>query len=492
MSEILVIQQGDSARIEIVLPIDKMAQVQDVVCTVGNRLSYSLSKNTLTPTATANVFHLDILSSQSQKHTGNLELVVAIDYSDIGVKKTKRAENLFVQVVRNENYFNNNSISELVSAVVIVTVDEEVVTGIPILASYLVINSGGGGGATNLGYTASPTNGIVTSDTGTDATIPLATTINAGLLSPSEKTAITHANRSTLDAITEAFTTTLKNAYDGAVTWITTNGANILAHLPRTDNPHNVTKTQVGLGNVDNTSDLLKPISTATQTALNAKQNKLTAGTNITIVGDTISASGGGGGGGISGSGASGQVAFWDGATSQAGDNTLLLNIADKNLELNCETTSAERGIIVNQFSTNAAGSVITFKKARGTIASPENANNGDLIGSFIFKARLAGAYTSDRSLFGSNVAGSGQGMFFCVSAINDNYIPALYLHPNRNVVIGTTNNIIDGITDSGFRLDVNGSVRLQGRLNLSGIPTSSAGLSTGDVWNDAGILKIV
>lgn len=36
-------------------------------------------------------------------------------------------------------------------------------------------------------------------------------------------------------------------------------------------NPHNVTKTQVGLGNVDNTSDLDKPISNATQAALDLK-----------------------------------------------------------------------------------------------------------------------------------------------------------------------------------------------------------------------------
>lgn len=35
-----------------------------------------------------------------------------------------------------------------------------------------------------------------------------------------------------------------------------------------------VTKTTIGLGNVDNTSDLNKPISTATQTALDAKVNK--------------------------------------------------------------------------------------------------------------------------------------------------------------------------------------------------------------------------
>lgn len=43
--------------------------------------------------------------------------------------------------------------------------------------------------------------------------------------------------------------------------------------LVTSGNPHNVTKANVGLGNVDNTSDANKPVSTATQTALNAKAN---------------------------------------------------------------------------------------------------------------------------------------------------------------------------------------------------------------------------
>ena len=46
------------------------------------------------------------------------------------------------------------------------------------------------------------------------------------------------------------------------------------AHKVSTANPHGVTKAQVGLGNVDNTSDANKPISTAGQTALNLKANK--------------------------------------------------------------------------------------------------------------------------------------------------------------------------------------------------------------------------
>lgn len=39
----------------------------------------------------------------------------------------------------------------------------------------------------------------------------------------------------------------------------------------KADDVHTHTKTEVGLGNVDNTSDAAKPISTATQTALNGK-----------------------------------------------------------------------------------------------------------------------------------------------------------------------------------------------------------------------------
>jgi hypothetical protein len=46
------------------------------------------------------------------------------------------------------------------------------------------ISSAGSGGATNLTTTASPTSVVVNSDTGTDATIPLATATNAGLLLP--------------------------------------------------------------------------------------------------------------------------------------------------------------------------------------------------------------------------------------------------------------------------------------------------------------------
>lgn len=64
---------------------------------------------------------------------------------------------------------------------------------------------------------------------------------------------------------------------------INENRSNLSSHTSRTNNPHSVTKAQVGLGNVDNTSDKNKPVSTATQNALNLKQPKTLEDTGISI-----------------------------------------------------------------------------------------------------------------------------------------------------------------------------------------------------------------
>lgn len=59
-----------------------------------------------------------------------------------------------------------------------------------------------------------------------------------------------------------------------AVQWIITK---IKTHINDKNNPHAVNKNQIGLGNVDNTRDVDKPISTAVQKALNAKANNSVA-----------------------------------------------------------------------------------------------------------------------------------------------------------------------------------------------------------------------
>lgn len=46
-------------------------------------------------------------------------------------------------------------------------------------------------------------------------------------------------------------------------------------HVANTENPHGVTKAQLGLGEVDNTADMDKPVSTATAAAIQSAANDL-------------------------------------------------------------------------------------------------------------------------------------------------------------------------------------------------------------------------
>lgn len=63
----------------------------------------------------------------------------------------------------------------------------------------------------------------------------------------------------------------VKTKHNAIVDAADTLNADYLAHKANTANPHGVTKVQIGLGNANNTSDLNKPISTATQAALDDK-----------------------------------------------------------------------------------------------------------------------------------------------------------------------------------------------------------------------------
>lgn len=85
-------------------------------------------------------------------------------------------------------------------------------------------------------------------------TITSATTSQAGLMSSSDKTK--------LDGLKDQA---------GITSDINAVQTNLETHINNKSNPHKVTKDQVGLDNVDNTSDANKPISNATQTALNGK-----------------------------------------------------------------------------------------------------------------------------------------------------------------------------------------------------------------------------
>ncbi len=73
-----------------------------------------------------------------------------------------------------------------------------------------------------------------------------------------------------------AETISLKNSDDEIVSLrmrddLSVAASALAAHEARNDNPHGVTKAQVGLSDVDNTPDMDKPLSTAQQAAVNSK-----------------------------------------------------------------------------------------------------------------------------------------------------------------------------------------------------------------------------
>lgn len=68
-----------------------------------------------------------------------------------------------------------------------------------------------------------------------------------------------------------ATVTDVQQAINDNIADIAQVASDLATHEADVANPHIVTATQVGLGNCNNTSDLNKPISTATQNALDLK-----------------------------------------------------------------------------------------------------------------------------------------------------------------------------------------------------------------------------
>jgi hypothetical protein len=131
--------------------------------------------------------------------------------------------------------------------------------------------SGSGGGVTSL-------------DQLTDVSVP----------SPTNGQALVYSNTSSqweAQTISSGGATNLDGLTDVAIVSPAVN--QVLRYSGTSWSNASLSKSSVGLGNVDNTSDANKPISTATQTALDTKQNTLVSTTNIkTINGISILGSG--------------------------------------------------------------------------------------------------------------------------------------------------------------------------------------------------------
>lgn len=127
MTEKITISQGDSFSFAVVLPPDKMPQVEEVVVYVGNKAVARKSDSSLLATVDANTFHVRLSSTFVQSLSGQYNIIVAVDYSDLGIKKVSTDDALILVVKNNNNQFSNSSVSDAISATItIIVIDDEI------------------------------------------------------------------------------------------------------------------------------------------------------------------------------------------------------------------------------------------------------------------------------------------------------------------------------------------------------------------------------
>jgi hypothetical protein len=183
--------------------------------------------------------------------------------------------------------------------------------------------------------------------------------------------------------------------------------------------PENVANKSVNLTSPDNTK---YPTTQAVVDGLATKQNTLTNP--------------------VTGTGANGQVVFWNGTNSQTGDNGLFWDNTNKRLGVG--TASPSTSLDVNGIIRTPQLSFGGFDLGKNLLLTYSSGPNFRIF-------TTAGQY----ALFGCG----GLSVGLTSAAISP---PTSGATIQGNVLIGTT-------TDAGFRLDVNGTTRLNGNTSIGG-----------------------
>jgi hypothetical protein len=193
---------------------------------------------------------------------------------------------------------------------------------------------------------------------------------------------------------------------------------------------------------------------------------------------------------GISGSGTSGQVAFWNGASSLSGVNGLFWDNANTFLGVgtNSYTDTIARMLVVSEglrnpieqrSYSNVVGGGTLYKRARSTFASPSIVASGDYIGAFEFSGYNGSSFQA-AGLFALQVDGTpsltsmpGRFTWHTTPTGSNTYVERMRLVNQGNLLIGLTSD--DGIN----RLQVSGSAKFTSDILVNGI---NIGLGAGNV----------
>lgn len=204
-------------------------------------------------------------------------------------------------------------------------------------------------------------------------------------------------------------------------------------------------RTNLGLGNVDNTSDSAKPVSSAVSSALALKQDTLVSATNIkTVNGNSILGSGN-----ITVAGAGDEYqANKDSTNGYAGLTALKLNLKN--------AANTFTSFIANA---NTASRLYTFPDKNGTVALTDDITGGTRDGGFasigVGTAALGGSRITQYAPSGTTARTIENGLLKVTEYVSTAVSAAVYgTSSNTNLLI-TTNDTVKAVfgTDGSFYL---------------------------------------
>jgi hypothetical protein len=174
----------------------------------------------------------------------------------------------------------------------------------------------------------------------------------------------------------------------------------------------------------------------------------------------------------VGGSGASGQVAYWNGTSSQTGSNNLFWDAANSRLGIGTNVPANQLYILTNANQANSVNFGLAVKNSNSTgYANTLWYNDLNEIGQFLMtgssgaiagtniaarQANFVSTSTNGVNIFAANATG------YITLAAGNSATSHVTLHAGGNLSIGST-------TNSGERLQVTGDVRVVGSGNSSG-----------------------
>jgi hypothetical protein len=183
--------------------------------------------------------------------------------------------------------------------------------------------------------------------------------------------------------------------------------------------------------------------------------------------------------GGITGSGASGQVSYWDGTTSQAGSNNLFWDNTNGRLGIGTNAPTNQLNILSNADASTSVNFGIAVKNSNSAgYANTLWYNNLNEIGQFLMtgstlsipgtniaarQANFISTSTNGVNIFAANATG------YITLAAGNSSTSHVRLYSNGNLGINTS-------SDSGQRLQVQGTTLLNGNVTFSS--------ATGMTWD--------